>query len=81
LIEALGTRGARYSASNQLSSSDAAACAAVSVAAFSRRCTRCSRSRIVDDLGGKVAFNALVRPQLDDLDFYDTWLATDGEAD
>ena len=49
--------------------------------AFSSNARLLAFEDIVDDLGGKVAFNALVRPQLDDLDFYDTWLATDGEAD
>jgi len=49
--------------------------------AFSSNARLLAFEDIVDDLGGKVAFNALVRSQLDHIDFYDTWIAAHGEAD
>ncbi|HKY35321.1 MAG TPA: hypothetical protein VJN18_05235 [Polyangiaceae bacterium] len=48
--------------------------------AFSSNARLLAFEDIVDDFGGKDAFNTLVRSQLD-IDFYDAWLATDDDAD
>ena len=47
--------------------------------AFSHHVKLLAFEDIVDDFGGKPAFNALVTSLLD-LDFYDAWLATDDDA-